>query len=65
MNQKSVFGVWLKKDLDWIQVVLNLMEGDACMWCLPALLEWLRKDEEPFDKDWAKFEDAFTKRFIP
>ena len=64
MNRRSVFGVWLKKDLDWIQAVLNLMEGDARTWCLPAL-EWLRKDEEPFDGDWAKFEDAFTKRFIP
>ena len=64
MNRRSVFGVWLKKDLDWIQAVLNLMEGDAHMWCLPAL-ERLRKDEEPFDGDWAKFEDAFTKRFIP
>ena len=40
------------------------MEGDTCTWCLPAL-EWLRKDEEPFDGDWAKFEDAFTKHFIP
>ena len=64
MNQKSVFGVWLKKNLDWIQAVLNLMEGDTRMWCLPAL-EWLRKDKEPFDSDWAKFEDAFTKCFIP
>ena len=64
MNRRSVFGVWLKKDLDWIQAVLNLMEGDARTWCLPAL-ERLRKDEEPFDGDWAKFEDAFTKRFIP
>ena len=64
MNWKSVFGVWLKKDLDRIQAVLNLMEGNTCMWCLPAL-ERLRKDEEPFDGDWAKFEDAFTKCFIP
>ena len=64
MNRRSVFGVWLKKDLDWIQAVLNLMEGDARTWCLLAL-ERLRKDEEPFDGDWAKFEDAFTKRFIP
>ena len=50
MNRKSVFGVWLKKNLDWIQAVLNLMEGNARIWCLPAL-EWLRKDEEPFDGD--------------
>ena len=64
MNRQSVFGIWLKKDLDWIQAVLNLMEGNACMWCLPAL-ERLRKDKEPFNGDWAKFEDAFTKRFIP
>ena len=64
MNWKSIFSVWLKKDLDWIQAVLNLMEGDARTWCLPAL-EWLRKDKEPFDGDWAKFEDAFTKCFIP
>ena len=48
MNQKSVFDVWLKKDLDWIQAVLNLMEGNARTWCLPAL-EWLRKDEECYD----------------
>ena len=40
------------------------MEGDTRTWCLPAL-ERLRKDEEPFNGDWAKFEDAFTKRFIP
>ena len=40
------------------------MEGDARTWCLPAL-ERLRKDKEPFDGDWAKFEDAFTKCFIP
>ena len=40
------------------------MEGDAHTWCLPAL-ERLRKDKEPFDGDWAKFKDGFTKHFIP
>ena len=34
------------------------------MWCLPAL-EKLRQDEEPYDGRWSKFEDEFTKRFIP
>ena len=64
MNWKTVFGIWIKKDLDWIQAVLNLMEGDARIWCLPAL-ERLRKDEEPFEGNWAKFKDVFTKCFIP
>ena len=40
------------------------MEGDTHTWCLPAL-EKLRQDKEPYDGRWSKFEDKFTKRFIP
>ena len=64
MNRQTTFGVWVKTDMDWIQAALNLMEGDARTWCLPAL-EKLRQDEEPYDGRWSKFEDEFTKRFIP
>ena len=64
MNRQTVFGVWVKRDMDWIQAALNLMEGDARTWCLPAL-EKLREDKEPYDGDWSKFEEEFTKRFIP
>ena len=64
MNQQTTFGIWVKTDIDWIQAALNLMEGDAHTWCLPAL-EKLRQDEKPYDSRWSKFEDEFTKRFIP
>ena len=40
------------------------MEGNAHMWCLPAL-EKLRQDKEPYNGRWSKFEDEFAKRFIP
>jgi hypothetical protein len=50
--------------MDWIQAALNLMEGDAHTWCLPAL-EKLYNGELPYNGDWRKFKDASTKRFIP
>jgi hypothetical protein len=40
------------------------MEGDTHTWCLPAL-EKLRDGELLYNGDWRKFEDAFTRRFIP
>jgi hypothetical protein len=64
MNQESTFGLWIHKDMDWIQATLNLIEGNARIWCLLAL-EKLRNGELPYNGDWRKFEDAFTKRFIP
>jgi hypothetical protein len=65
MNTEGAFGgIWYRKDLDWIQATLNLMEGNACTWCLPAL-EKMQQGELPYDGDWQKFKDAFTKRFIP
>ena len=64
INWQMTFGVRVKTDMDWIHAALNLIEGDAHMWCLPAL-EKLRQDKEPYDSRWSKFEDEFTKRFIP
>ena len=64
MNRQTTFGIWVKTDMDWIQAALNLMEGDTRTWCLPTLKK-LRQDEEPYDGRWSKFEDEFTKRFIP
>jgi hypothetical protein len=50
MNQESTFRLWIHKDMDWIQAALNLMEGNARTWCLPALKK-LHDGELPYDGD--------------
>ena len=51
-------------ELRWIQAVLNLIEEDAHTWSLPYLEE-LGRGNYLFKGDWAKFEDALTKCFMP
>ena len=51
-------------DEQWIAVVLNLMEDEACMWALPHLENLARRDMA-FSDHYNFFVKAFTKRFAP
>jgi hypothetical protein len=64
MNDQLPNGDWIRRDRDWIQVILNLMEDDTRTWALPALEE-LRDGRQPYGASWLRFDEAFTRRFIP
>jgi hypothetical protein len=64
MNDQLPNGDWIRRDRDWIQAILNLMEEDARTWALPALEE-LRDGRQPYNASWLRFDEAFTRRFIP
>jgi hypothetical protein len=64
MNDQLLNGDWIRRDRDWIQVILNLMEEDARTWALPALEE-LRDGHQPYGASWLRFDEAFTCQFIP
>jgi hypothetical protein len=64
MNDQLPNGDWIRRDRDWIQAILNLMEEDARTWALPALEE-LRDGRQPYQGSWIRFDEAFTRRFIP
>ena len=49
--------------MDWIQAMLNLMEGDVHTWALPALEE-LRDGKLPYKGVWNNYMEAFTCCFI-
>jgi hypothetical protein len=55
---------WTVNEEQWIQSILNLMEGDTHTWALPYLEE-LRNGTIPFGGLWATFLDHFTRRFAP
>jgi hypothetical protein len=60
----DLMGLWHPNHRHWIQMALNLMEGDARTWALPYL-EDVSQGNTPFRADWALFTDAFLKRFAP
>ena len=47
MNVKLANGQWHRRDMNWIQAVLNLMSGEARTWALPTL-EDLRDGRDPY-----------------
>ena len=47
MNVELANGQWHRRDMDWIQAVLNLMSREARTWALPAL-EDLRDGRDPY-----------------
>jgi hypothetical protein len=55
---------WTPVPCNWIQAVLNLMEGDARTWALPYLEE-IQMGAHPFGGIWQTFIDHFTQRFAP
>jgi hypothetical protein len=60
----EIMGLWHPNHRHWIQMALNLMEGDAHTWALPYL-EDVSHGNTLFRADWALFTDAFLKRFTP
>jgi hypothetical protein len=60
----DMMGLWHPNHRHWIQMALNLMEGDAHTWALPYL-EDISHRNTPFRADWALFTDVFLKRFAP
>ena len=55
---------WVMNDKQWITVVLNLMDDEACMWALPHL-ENLARRGVAFSNYYNFIVEAFTKRFAP
>jgi hypothetical protein len=60
----DMMGLWHPNHRHWIQMALNLMEGDARTWALPYL-EDISHRNTLFRADWALFTDTFLKRFAP
>ena len=60
----AVRNLFIVNEKWWIVAVLNLMEEDVRTWALPYLEE-LGRGKQLFKGDWAKFEKAFTQRFMP
>jgi hypothetical protein len=61
-SYNELMGLWHPNHRHWIQMALNLMEGDARTWALPYL-EDVSHGNTPFHADWALFTNAFLKRF--
>ena len=63
-DYNAVRNLFIVNEKRWILAVLNLMDKDARTWALPYLEE-LGRGKLPFGGNWADFETAFTRRFMP